>query len=206
MSTNLAISLVIGASVGSAIAGIKKLQNEIGIFRNSTLTAGQKMGALGKNAVTAFSTATSLATGLGASVLGLAQPAIKFESAMADVKKVVDFKTPEGFKNLSKDILNLTRTLPMSAEELASITASGGQLGIAEADLKDFTTTIAKMSVAFDMSAADSGDAMAKLANVYKIPIKEIGKLGDAINELSNSSPAKASDIVSTLGRIGGDS
>lgn len=54
------------------------------------------------------------------------------------------------------------------------------------------------------MSADASGDAMAKLANVYQIPINEIGKLGDAINELSNSSPAKAADIVNTLGRVGG--
>lgn len=130
--------------------------------------------------------------------------AIDFESAMADVKKVVDFKTPDGFKTLSQDILNLTRTLPISANELAAITASGGQLGVAEQDLKEFTTTIAKMSVAFDMSAQESGDAMAKLANVYKIPISQIGNLGDAINELSNSSPAKAADIVNTLGRVGG--
>lgn len=130
--------------------------------------------------------------------------AIDFESSMADVKKVVDFKTPDGFKNLSKDILELTRTLPLTSNELAQITASGGQLGVAEADLKDFTTTIAKMSTAFDMSADVSGDAMAKIANVYKIPIKQIGNLGDAINHLSNESPAKASDIVNTLGRVGG--
>jgi len=45
---------------------------------------------------------------------------------------------------------------------------------------------------------------MAKLANVYKIPIEQIGKLGDAINHLSNNSPAKASDIVNALGRVGG--
>lgn len=130
--------------------------------------------------------------------------AIDFESAMADVKKVVDFKTPDGFKNLSKDILEMTRTLPMTADKLAAITAAGGQLGVAEEDLKAFTTEIAKMSVAFDMSAEQSGDAMAKLANVYKIPISKIGNLGDAINELSNSSPAKAADIVNTLGRVGG--
>lgn len=130
--------------------------------------------------------------------------AIDFESAMADVKKVVDFQSPDGFKHLSKDLLELTRILPMTATELAQITAAGGQLGIAEQDLKEFTTTIAKMSVAFDMSADESGDAMAKLANVYKIPISNIGNLGDAINELSNSSPAKASDIVNTLGRVGG--
>lgn len=130
--------------------------------------------------------------------------AIDFESAMADVKKVVDFDTPEGFKKLSKEILELTNTLPMTAEQLATITATGGQLGVAEKDLKAFTTTIAKMSVAFDMSADESADAMAKLANVYAIPINEIDKLGDAINELSNNNPAKAEQIVKVLGRIGG--
>lgn len=204
MSSNLAISLVIGASVGGAIAGIKSLRNEFKIFRDQTQGVKARMGSLGLNAVKGFMSLGSMATAVGTSITSMAQPAIKFESAMADVKKVVDFKTPEGFKNLSKDILELTRTLPMTAEELAAITASGGQLGVAEQDLKEFTTTIAKMSVAFDMSAEQSGDSMAKLANVYKIPISKIGNLGDAINELSNSSPAKASDIVNTLGRIAG--
>lgn len=204
MSSNLAISLVIGASVGGAIAGIRSLQSSLKIFNDNTKSVSARVSDLGKNALKSFATVASLGTAVASSVMTLAQPAIAFESAMADVKKVVDFKTPDGFKNLSKDILELTRTLPMSAEELAAITASGGQLGVAEKDLKAFTTTIAKMSVAFDMSAQESGDAMAKLANVYKIPIGEIGKLGDAINELSNSSPAKASDIVNTLGRIGG--
>lgn len=204
MSSNLAISLVIGASVGGAITAIKGLRNEIGILKNSELSAAAKLGQLGKGVVKSLGGVVSMTSLVGSSVIGLAQPAIAFESAMADVKKVVDFKKPEGFKKLSKDILELTRILPMTAEELAAITASGGQLGVAEEDLKDFTTTIAKMSVAFDMSAEQSGDAMAKLANVYKIPIKDIGNLGDAINELSNSSPAKASDIVNTLGRIAG--
>lgn len=204
MSSNLAISLVIGASVGAAIQGINNINSALAALRNHSLTTAEKMGQISALSKANLQTGVSVLTGLGASIGALAQPAIAFESAMADVKKVVDFDTPEGFQNLSKEILELTRTLPMTAEELAAITASGGQLGVAEQDLKAFTTTIAKMSVAFDMSAEDSGDAMAKLANVYKIPINEIGNLGDAINELSNSSPAKASDIVRTLGRIGG--
>lgn len=130
--------------------------------------------------------------------------AMNFESAMADVKKVVDFDTPQQLKEMENQILSMTHKIPMAATELAKIAASGGQLGVARQDIAQFTETIAKMSVAFDMSAADAGDSMAKLANVYKIPIKEIGKLGDAINHLSNNSPAKASDIVNTLGRVGG--
>ena len=204
MASNLSIALMIGASVGGAMAGIKRLQSTLHTLRDSTLTTTAKLKSLAGTTALGLTGTISGIKATSGMVMNIAEPAIKFESAMADVKKVVDFKSPEGFANLSKDILNLTRTLPMTAEELAAITASGGQLGVAEEDLKDFTTTIAKMSVAFDMSAEESGDAMAKLANVYKIPIKDIGNLGDAINELSNSSPAKASDIVSTLGRIGG--
>lgn len=204
MASNLSIALMIGASVGSAIAGIKRLQGVLTTLRDSTTTNATKLASLGKMTALGLSGAISGVKATSGAMLNLAGPAIAFESAMADVKKVVDFKTPEGFANLSKDLLGLTRQLPMTKEELAAIAASGGQLGVAEEDLKSFTTTIAKMSVAFDMSADASGDAMAKLANVYKIPIKDIGNLGDAINELSNSSPAKASDIVNTLGRIGG--
>lgn len=204
MASNLSIALMIGASVGGAMAGIKRLQNTLHTLRDSTLTTTAKLKSLAGTTALGLTGAISGIKATSGIVMNVAEPAIKFESAMADVKKVVDFKTPEGFKKLSDDLLKLTRTLPMTGEELAAIAASGGQLGVAEEDIKSFTTTIAKMSVAFDMSAEDSGDAMAKLANVYKIPINEIGKLGDAINELSNSSPAKASDIVSTLGRIGG--
>lgn len=130
--------------------------------------------------------------------------AMDFESSMAEVRKVVDFDTPQQFKQMGDDLLQMTHRIPMAGRELAQIAASGGQLGIARKDIAGFTETVAKMSVAFDMAADQAGDSMAKLANVYKIPIAQIGRLGDAINHLSNSSPAKASDLVNTLGRVGG--
>ena len=204
MSSNLAIAITVGASVGSALAGLRRLNSAIATVRNNALTTSQKLKSLGATTMVGV---TGAVTGIKATagvVMGLAEEAIKFESAMADVKKVVDFESPDGLKNLQKDILEMTRTIPMAKEELAQIAASGGQLGVAEKDLKSFTETIAKMGVAIDMPAEQAGDSMAKLANVYQIPIAQIGKLGDAINHLSNSSPAKASDIVNALGRVGG--
>ena len=130
--------------------------------------------------------------------------AMDFESSMAEVRKVVDFDTPQQFKQMGDDLLQMTHRIPMTGRELAQIAASGGRLGIARKDIANFTETVSKMSVAFDMAADQAGDSMAKLANVYKIPIAQIGRLGDAINHLSNSSPAKASDLVNTLGRVGG--
>ncbi len=204
MSSNLAIAITVGATVGGALAGLKNLRAAIGMLKSDAISTGKKLSVLGAGTLVAASSAVSSIKAVSGAVMGLSEEAIKFESAMANVKKVVDFESPEGFKNLKKDILEMTRTIPMSKEELAGIAASGGQLGIAEKDLKSFTTTIAKMGVAFDMPAEQAGDSMAKLANIYKIPISQIDKLGDAVNQLSNSSPAKAADIVNTLGRVGG--
>ena len=129
---------------------------------------------------------------------------IDFEEAMADVKKVVDFDEPEGLKKLSDRLIKMTRTIPLTKEELAQIAAAGGQLGIKAPDLPGYVETVAKMATAFDMMPDQAGESMAKLANVYQIPLSGIGSLGDAINHLSNNTAAKASDIVRVLGRIGG--
>ena len=54
--------------------------------------------------------------------------AVKFESVMADVKKVVDEKA---FQGLGKDILNLSTKIPMAADGIADIVAAAGQSGLA---------------------------------------------------------------------------
>jgi len=135
---------------------------------------------------------------------GPLRQAIDFESAMADVRKVVNFAEPDGLKKLSARLVEMTRTIPITKEGLAAIAASGGQLGVKADDLPSFVETVAKMATAFDMLPDEAGDAMAKLSNVYQIPIEQMGALGDAINHLSDNTAARARDIVPALQRIGG--
>lgn len=130
--------------------------------------------------------------------------AIDFEESMADVRKVVDFETKDELKKFGGEILALTREIPLSASELATITASGGQLGIAKENLLEFTTIAAKMGVAFDMGAGEAGDSMGKMMNIFGMDIKAVSSLGDAINHLSDNSASKANEIVQVLKRIGG--
>lgn len=141
---------------------------------------------------------------LGASLAAPINSAMKFESAMADVGKVVDFETSEGLKQLGKSLKELSRTIPLSVEGLAQITAAGGQLGVKEKDLISFTTNVAKMSTAFDMLPDEAGKSMATLSNVFDIPITELTALGDAINHISNNSAAAARGIVPALAKVGG--
>jgi len=144
------------------------------------------------------------AAAMGASIAIPIKAAIDFESAMSDVRKTVDFPTPEGLVEFGKTIKAMSREIPISASGLAQIAASGGQLGIAVKDIPQFTKTVAKMATAFDMLPNEAGDAMAKLSNVYKIPITALGNLGDAINQLGNNSAARERDIVNVLARVGG--
>jgi TP901 family phage tail tape measure protein len=135
-------------------------------------------------------------------VLAIGQ-AIRFESSMANVKKVVE-ATPKEFAALRGELLGLTRVIPMTANELAAIAVAGGQLGIAGKDLSAFVTVTAKMAIAFDMTADAAGEAIGKIKTLYGLSIPEIEALGDTINVLGNTMAAKEKDIVDVMLRIGG--
>lgn len=142
--------------------------------------------------------------GISSAVSSLTKPAIEFESAMASVNKVADFSSPKGFKDFGADLLKMSRIIPIAASDLAKMAAAGGEQGIGTLDLPGFVDTVAKMSTAFDMSTSQAGESIGKLANIYSIPINQIGALGDAINYLSNNTNSKASEIVDVLSRVGG--
>ena len=129
--------------------------------------------------------------------------AVEFESAMADVAKVVD-GTEEQMAGLTARIKELTREIPMAAGELAQIAAAGGQLGVPVEKLEDFVRLAAQMSTAFGMTAEEAGQAFAKLSNIFGLPIEQVEKLGDAINTLGNTTAATESSIVEVLTRMGG--
>ena len=129
--------------------------------------------------------------------------AMKFETAMAGVKKVAE-GTDEQYTQLSDELKKMGAELGISAAEMADLAAAGGQLGIPIEKLSEFTAIASKMSVAFGMSAEEAGNAAATIANVFQLPIGEVEKLGDAINVLGNNTAAREKDIVAAMARIGG--
>lgn len=132
-----------------------------------------------------------------------AKEAMKFETAMAGVKKVAE-GTDEQYAKLSDELKKMSAELGISAAEMADLAAAGGQLGIPIEKLSEFTAIASKMSVAFGMTAEEAGNAAATIANVFQLPIGEVEKLGDAINVLGNNTAAREKDIVAAMARIGG--
>ena len=133
--------------------------------------------------------------------------AMDFESVMADVRKVVDFETPEQFKAMSRDILELSKRIPMTAAGLGEIVAAAGQAGddvVPRVELTRFAEDAAKMGVAFDLSGAEAGSAMTGLLSIFHLNQDQVVSLGDSYNHLSNNMDATARDMLNVANRAGG--
>jgi len=137
---------------------------------------------------------------------GLSAPvnaAMQFESAMADVRKVVDFPTPEAFQEMGDDIRRLSTEMPMAADGIAAIVAAAGQSRLAVDELLPFAEMAAKVGVAWEVSADNAGEALAKLKTALGMSVAETGLLADAINHLGNNTAASAPDILDVVRRVG---
>nr|DAL98804.1 MAG TPA: minor tail protein [Caudoviricetes sp.] len=197
------------ASFGEASSKIGKLTSQIKEF--GKVGQGIDGKTIAKNAfggilATGGAKMIGMARGIGSDLMETSQAAIDFESSMADVKKVVDFDTPQQFKEMGNDILEMTKTIPMAAQDLAQIVAAGGQSGIAREGLTGFAESAAKMGVAFDISAGQAGDMMAKWRTAFKMNQTEVVDLADKINYLGNTTAASApliSDVVTRIGPLG---
>jgi len=140
---------------------------------------------------------------LKAAIGGPVKAAMEFESAMSDVRKVVDFPTPQAFKDFQQALVDLSKRVPLSVNGLAQIAAAAGQAGIAGDDLIKFTEAAAKVGVAFDISADEAGDAMAKLMTGLGLSIDQAVSLTDAMNHLSNAQASSAAEVLDVVRRVG---
>ena len=201
MAENLELGLRLGATVAPSyqrvIGGAERDVANLTQQQNIMSRSGQRhrRSILGTTAALA-----PYAFALGAAATAIAGPvkaAIEFESVMADVRKVVDFDTPEQFAAMGQDILQLSTRLPLAASGLGEIVAAAGQAGIAREELLKFTEDAAKMAVAFDISAGKAGSAMTGLRTIFALNQEAAVSVGDAYNHLSNNMDATASGLCS---------
>jgi TP901 family phage tail tape measure protein len=205
------ITVEIGGKIAASLgASLRAAQTQVsGFGRNVNRTMNDAATASKKGFKNIFSNdlwqgaavgATAVAGGIGLSV----KAAIDFESAMAEVRKVVDgLDDTTAFKSMSREIISLSREIPITAKGFAEIYAAAGQAGIAKQDLNRFARSAARMGVAFDMSAAQAGDAMAKMRTSMQLDQDGVEQLADAMNHLSNSMASSAPEITDFMLRVG---
>ncbi len=141
----------------------------------------------------------------------LAQPlidavkaAMGFETSMAGVKRSVTFDTPQQFQAMSRDILDLSERLPESASGLAAIVTEGAKANVPRAELTGFATDAVKMGIAFDQTAAQSGEMMGKWRSSFEMTQPQVAALSEKINVLGgNNLEKQIATMVTAMGPLG---
>lgn len=129
--------------------------------------------------------------------------AMKFESVMADIRKLIHFDTPQEFAQMGDQLKQLSTRVPMAVDGLGHIAAAAAQAGIAKNEIMQFTENAAQMGVAYNITAEQAGDMMAKWRSAFGLTQEKVVQLADQVNILSDNSAASGVEIGSVVSRIG---
>lgn len=178
---------------------LDRVKNAMKSVEGGVSSLGRRMGnlALGMAPV-------ALAAGVMLGAFGMAtSKAIAFESAMADVAKVVNFESQAEFQGMSDTIRDMAGRIPMAADGIAAIVAAAGQSGVAKEDLTEFAEQAAKMGVAFDLTGDQAGKMMSDWRAGMNLSLPQVYSLADAVNHLSNNMNATAPALGEVIQRVG---
>lgn len=172
------------------------IQSEKFITAGKNITKlGDNLNNFGKKIDSAGNKLSVLSAGIATIAGAFLKASISFESAWTGVTKTVD-GTEEQLNNLRQGMLDLSKQIPSSAEEIASVGEAAGQLGIQTDNVLKFTKTMIDMGNATNLSADDAATTLARFANVTKMSQSDFDRLGSVIVALGNNFATTESEIA----------
>ena len=109
------------------------------------------------------------------------------------------YRFGDALQSVSNDVNVLTL-------DLTKVSAIAGQLGLGrfgEEALTTFTDTSARFSSVLQVEVEKSTAQLAKIANIYKVPLSQAENISASFNEISNSSTATGAELLDVVSRIG---
>jgi TP901 family phage tail tape measure protein len=166
---------------------------------------------LAGNAAVAGASAGAVGAATGMPILRMVQNYSSFEDAMAGVAKQVDGARDQNgqltqtYYDMGAAIKKMSETIPMATTDIAALVEGGARMGVqGKDDLLEFARVAATAATAFDIPAEQVGENLARIAALYKLPIKNVSQLGDAINYLDDNAMSKGADIIDVMQRTAG--
>lgn len=132
--------------------------------------------------------------------------AVAYEKDFAQVQRTTGLAGDAAEKYHSQ-LRNLATEIPVTFSELSELSKIGGQMGIAQAGLEDFTATVAKFVRTSDGATIDkSAEAFGRLENMFnKTPTGAMAdenffrRIGSAISYTADNSVTTEAAIISML-------
>lgn len=204
--------------VDSLTGKYNSLGKEIAIQESSWTKVGNSLDVIGTKAKKVgdnlSSFGSSMTKGVTLPIIGgvalAVKSAIDFESAFAGVKKTVDEVVDTNgnvlisYEDLSAGIREMSKELPASASEIATVAESAGQLGIQTENVLAFSKTMIDMGESTNLGATDAANALARFANITGMSQDKFTNLGSSIVELGNNYATTEAEIVNMSLRLAG--
>lgn len=175
---------------------LKSFKSKAGAMEKSFYNTSKGMQGLGKAMM-------PVTLAVGAGVAASIKSYSNLETALVKVRKTTDLSNKE-FAKFSDDIVKMSRRIPESAENIAKVAETAGQLGVSKEHLVDFTETMVKMGTATNMSAEDAATAAARFAAITGMREKDYGRLGSTVVALGNNFATTESEIMEMGLRLAG--
>lgn len=192
------VSIAIRASAASAISAFSSIRSAGASLGTSLQGVGNQMQSIGA-AGRVFADPI-----IGGLVIATKQ-ASTFRAEMANASRALDLTDAET-KKFSSTVLDLAPKLGMLPTEFAKLSVEAGKLGVAKGEILEFSTLIAKVSAATDVSGAKLAQFGATIQTIFKLSTKELEGYFGAVNKLDDSiggSTETISDFVNRTGAIG---
>lgn len=127
-----------------------------------------------------------------------------YETALVGVGKTTGLAGSE-LKNFGDRIIDLTKTIPVSATELMTLGQTAAQLGVSGSDnILKFSSTLAKLSTASNIVGEEGASDLARLMTVTRSSMGDVDRFAAAIVALGNTSAATEAEILGFATRLGG--
>lgn len=175
---------------------LKSFKSKAGAMEQSFYNTSKGMQGIGKAMM-------PVTLAVGAGVAASIKSYSNLETALVKVRKTTDLNNKE-FAKFSDDIVKMSRRIPESAENIAKVAETAGQLGVSKEHLVDFTETMVKMGTATNMSAEDAATAAARFAAITGMSEKDYGRLGSTVVALGNNFATTESEIMEMGLRLAG--
>ncbi len=166
--------------------------------------AGKRLESTGKSLSKTGKTLTKTVTvPLVAGLTASAKAALDFEDAFVGVQKTVDASDAE-YAQLKEGLRQLSGVVPQTAVELANLMQIAGQLGVPTENLLAFTKATAYLEKSTNLTGESAATLLAQFANITKMPLDQIERLGSVVVALGNTTATTEADIVALAQRLAG--
>ncbi|MBY4796781.1 phage tail tape measure protein [Collinsella sp. AGMB00827] len=186
----------------AAASTSKSTSQSVAIMGENIVAAGGQMYAAGKKME---SVGESLAVAITAPLVvaggKASDAAIRFDTALANVRKTTDMAEAD-LQKLGQAAIELSKTQPVSAETILNVEALGAQLGIAKGNLQDFARVATGLDIATNMSAEQAATEMARFANIMNMSQTDMERYASTIVYLGNHFATTESEISTMAQRL----